>query len=397
MTFRDDRDALYARAEALEQDLEQAEKELAEAEGDRERLTRERDAMRKELEKLRGSRNDDDAPAQTPDEEPGRTSWLPWVGAIAPLAVSVIVGVAWYYKYEVKGSQRPAVSASAGRPVAMCPLRGDGTLIVVDQAISANRHKYFYSYNVYEAATGDRQLRVAIAGVESHTPACSGYEDDLVWLLRSEESGYLALRASTGQLVRRQADIAAEAGVSIHEVYFDNNGHHLLVTAMDGRRYHVIAADGFRLAELPKSHRAEQTTVYWPHNPDTWAQLDDSRRMRPEGNARRRFLIGEQPIGDRDWLLPDLVNNPATGTPLWTEPDSLIIVEPTLIKSEIFKATRYSLDGNEIWSFDPQLPSHTTNWANYIPVGDTLVYPTKDAQLIGIDPATGQQRYRVKM
>jgi hypothetical protein len=315
---------------------------------------------------------------------------------MAVAASFALAGIGLWLVYSATDEGRPSATQPSHGLIGVCPLRAGRPLVTIDRIYSRDKRSYHHFYNLYDASTGERGLRTHLTSVGMQPVYCVGYEDDLVWLV-DQEHGVHSRHLESGALVQREADVAALAPSPVHELWFDTNGGHVRIATKDGRQYHLLAAEQ-RLVALPSNHDARRATGINLIQPGSqWGELDETRRLRPEGQDRRRFFVGDAPLGTRDWLNPNLLYHPVTRHALWPNPDSVLIVEPVELKSRIRRITRVGLGGVEHWSYTPDVAG--VHDAPYVAgaADGLLLYITATAELIGLDADTGSVRYRVHL
>lgn len=120
-----------------------------------------------------------------------------------------------------------------------------------------------------------------------------------------------------------------------------------------------------------------------------------------DGRGPRRYLThGGRRVGDRDWLDPNLLVNGQYGTIAWSNPDSVIIVEPLELGSRLTRLTRLGLNGKIHWQYTPgrrSVAKGNSIWWLSTPSGKTILYFDKAPHLVGIDAATGKEKFKIRL
>lgn len=304
--------------------------------------------------------------------------------------------------------------------VGTCPVVSPTHYAVVVERLSTTHNDYTQhngSLAVFDMATGAR-LGVTDVGSwqnDDHRAVCFGKAGEgQVWLRPAGPTPTVQVRAvATGAVVTPfsaflEATPALSVGVT--GLGWDPERAAPTLSTADGRSLLLDAAtrgttryEG-QVTMTPLGVQADtpihsaSVPYYAGGMPELL--LADGRRVTLEGHPRSVMLVDGSPLlGDRDFLSPAVLIDPASGSIEWSSPPSLVVVEETLVNSLQYRITRIGLDGREIFTFDPGEPLPAT--LRYRPTPWTaspdgrLLLHFGGLGVIAIDAATGVERYRM--
>lgn len=305
------------------------------------------------------------------------------------------------------------------RIVAACPpVTTSHIAVIVGTARSTESESWTESaLAIFEVATG---RRVASHGLDRYDDdarrtLCLGpARPGTVWIRRGGEASTLEIRdARTGAVVVPfEALVRATPALAtgIDQVGWDVDTGTPTLSLRDG---HVLRVDPVTLATSryagnvtmnPLGVRADEVirsqSVPYYLGGMAGLVLDDGTRLTLDGHPRAYVVrAGTRLFGERDFYMPAMLQNPATGRVAWHDPASLVIVEETLVGSLVYRVTRIGLDGRVLYTFDPGTPLPAS--LRYRPVpwtpsadGTKLLHFGGDG-IIAIDARTGRELYRV--
>ncbi len=402
MGFRDDRDALLARADALDRELSAHKEDLEETSRERDELRNERDALRAKLAKLEKKQKKNKPkpkPKSKPREQPaaGSAQHQQRIIAFGAVGLMMVVGVAIYMALLVRRSPAPSATAAAGKFQSMCPLERGRALVTIDRTRRKMQHYYFYS--LWDADSGKRLKRAKLhSGRFAQAPSCLGYEGELVWFKQKKQ--FYARNLDTGEVVIKHADIVALLPATLERMDFDNKTKTVIARTRDGRAHQIVSKPSLSTRPFAEPHRirASGGSRLPTGNASSWgnAKINNLRLWKKGRNPRVPIMLGDNQLGDSDWLKPSFMLNGANGTMAWNDPDSVIVVEETELSSRMYQLTRLSLEGNVLWRYKPKRKAvgyQNRSWFSS-PTGKTLLVINEVPELVGVDPATGAEKFR---
>jgi len=410
--FRDDRDAMLARMEALERELAQTKSNLETTEAEREVLQKERDEL---AEKVGDDKSAAEKEARREVQRKARAEMMSdlktwWAGQrkarLYVFTGILLVGIAGFVAYRMLRNKPPSLSAKADKFVGSCPWVADKPLVVLDRILtkrSSGQRQYYYFYNLYDPQTGVRSLRVRLSGNRySQEPTCLGFEKDLVWM-KTRGEGLHARELATGKVVYTEKQLREKLPSAPRELGFDKDMTVAFARTKDGRLYEFATKPALGVTKLESGTKLSGSSHYKvPNGAKTYIDYRalPGRRIKVKGGERKVIELDGVQLTTQDWLRPGFVINKKYGGTLWNKPDGFIVIEPTEIGSRTYRLTRIGLDGVMHWRYTPGAKSHFSSknraW-NATADSKTLIYFTKTAEMVGIDAKTGHHRYTVHL
>jgi|GEM_PF-5653138 len=312
--------------------------------------------------------------------------------AIIAIAFGVLL-VGFLIWVAVLDARPPSTSARARDIKTVCPVRDGRPLVVIDEVY---KHRRYYFVSMIDPLTGKRVARKRLGHRRVH---CLTYQGNLIWI---GDRKYVEARdLTTGEVVYSDHDLNAKLPVSLRDTRVTKQGA-LAVNGADGRDYYVSTAKGLSVsttppAPTPSGKSAPKRRAY----KDRFLTKRGAIELKGHGRHEKVTLDGI-PVGTIEFAAADLLKNPVTGSSLWEHPDSVLVDYPLLIKPGyplltepgLFGVTRLGLDGKVRWRYWPALrPRSASHRWRVAGNGAVLVYFTEGAELIGVDVATGRQRY----
>lgn len=300
---------------------------------------------------------------------------------------------------------------SASDLLAGCPAGGATIALVVGETSNDDRPIHTASYAVFDALTGrvlaNESIDSSITVVGQSL--CVAADATRHWVVALD--GKPVLRSNSSEsVVAEWLAVARAASLSgePRSLGWDVDGSRLAVNMPDGRSY-ALTSQPLGAAPIEGTPRlsslgAFHDEVVPPGVVDYYLggldslRLADGVRLRLEGHPRSKVVHdGTVLFGGRDFLSPDFVVHPGTGSIEWPEPASVVVVEETEVGSLRYRATRIALDGRVLWSFTPEEPSvaswryRPTPWAAY--AGGRMLVLFEAHRLRGVDPRSGVVRW----
>jgi hypothetical protein len=332
---------------------------------------------------------------EKPKRDIGR--WLPWI--IGGVLLLLLGGTGIY----VWLTLRPATPDMPAESIFdICPIQKDKPVVVVDIVSKTLKlpgepqepREYFF-VDIIDGATGKRIARTGGGREPVH---CEGFVGNLVWLSSPRIGSELGLHArslATGELVATEKQIGAAMPAPLNSLNFDKGGNFAYATGGDGRTYYVSAQNGLEFSETPPPTAGS----VFHADPKYGTGTPDGQTIGATDGGRRAFVtLDGAPIGGRDFLQPSFVGSAASMSVAWPNPDSVIVAEETLLDSDVFKLIRLGLDGTVHWEYTPPSESYNTGKRDWVsPNGDTIVYFTKDAHVLGVSAETGTEVFHLRL
>ena len=412
VSFRDDRNAMLSRMDALERRLARAEQELASSDDARDRLQAERDQLAEKLAEADQRLEQEQRRGRKKSRKRGRrrtraSRKRAWLGIA--LVVSLLAGGGVLVYFLAKAAV-PSASDPAGGLNSLCP-RGSGPIALTDwiyREYERGRTNWFF-YAAYDPVTGERLVRRELTSQSSgRMPDCIGAAPGVVWIW-TEKHGIHGRVPETGEVAIDQGQLLGGLGARLDRVGFSVSQQALILSMKDGRDYRVTAEHQFRPMPLGRDERvpsdlrvATEAIGISRSARRGDRKLPDGRTVRFVGRSSRVELrVGDTQMGPSDWLSPVLVHFPQDGAIAWPEPASLMIVEPTEVGRKRFRISRVRIeDGTVLWSYTPKaddlLISKDASWQP-TDTGETLIHFTRGARMIGLDPRTGVERFNLHL
>lgn len=311
----------------------------------------------------------------------------------------VALAVAGAVVYLLIRPKPPTPATRAGKYIGMCPLQAGRPLVILDRTRHKTQHYYFYS--IIDPDTGERTKRSQLySGRFAPRPWCLGFEADLMWIRVNNK--LRAYDLQTGKQVVSHEDIVAKLSATLDRLDFDRKSNSVIARTRDGRAHQLVTTPqlSFRPFADPQRIRIASGVNLPEGAKRAWGsdRIHGEKLWTRGSNPRQPIMLGHHQLGKHDWLRPAFALNAKTRHPLWPSPDSLIVVEQTELKSGRYRITRVGLDGVELWQHTPhsRCVGSSKSWFS-TPSARTLLYIDVTPALIGVDPATGKQRFRVEL
>jgi hypothetical protein len=313
----------------------------------------------------------------------------------------------------------PSLSDPARGYAAVCPAAPGHPLVVVEYDSRYHDNEdypdrsytdFFYRYSVYDPTDGRTLHRVSLGQQRSGTaPDCFFADGGNVWMW-TQRDGFHVRAAATGEVVKAQAELLPGLPAAVVSAGFEPAARRLVVSTKDGRHHAVdasfaaevvasaaTASTGAPARAVPGSGMDRDGTRVrqWIRDQTTTGTVTEER-----ADPRRTILVDGEPLAGTDWLKPQYVVHAPTGSLEWPDPPSLVICEPAELDAPPQQLTRVGLDGTILWTYRPGAKRAGNRpdcmWRSSGDGGQLILF-TEPNGIVGLDAATGAERFRRAM